>query len=144
MMREDLENSRLGRGTKFVGWNVKRNMVTPVVSETTAGNVTYTAAGVLGGIIVRDPNGASRTDVWPTAALLVASAPWLQIGDVIETLLVNGADANETITLTAGTGGGYDAAQIAASRLLAQNSSKIVHTRMTGVATGSEAYVMYY
>lgn len=112
-------------------------------SDATAGNITYTAAQLLTGIVVRDPNGASRSDVLPTAALLVAAIPGAAVGDTIEFLITNGADAAETITLTAGAGSTFDANQTAASRLIAQNSSKIVALRLTNVTPASEAYVIY-
>lgn len=114
-----------------------------VTSDATVGARTYTAAEIMGGIIVRDPNGAGRTDVFPTAALLVAACVSPRIGDVLECLIINGADAAEAITLSAGTGGSFDTNQTAASRVIAQNSSKMVRIRLTGVVAGSEAYVIY-
>lgn len=112
-------------------------------SDATVGARTYTAAEILGGIIVRDPNGASRSDVLPTAALLVAAIPGATIGDVIDCLIINGADAAETITIGAGAGGGFDANQVAASRLISQNASKLLRIRLTNVTAASEAYVAY-
>jgi predicted RecA/RadA family phage recombinase len=112
-------------------------------SYATVGPQTYTAADMLGGIIVRDPNGASRSDVLPTAALLVAAIPGVQVGDVVTTLITNGADAAETITIGAGAGGAFDANQTAASRIIGQNSSKIVKVRITNIGAGTEAYVAY-
>lgn len=117
--------------------------VPTVTSLATAGNETYTAAQVLGGIIVRDCAGSGRTDTFPTAALLVAGMIQPKIGDTIAVYIVNGSDAAETITLAAGTGGGFDANQTAASRVIGQNTSKNVRIRLTGVASGSEAYVIY-
>lgn len=110
-------------------------------SIATAGNVTYTAAQLLSGVIVRDPAGASRTDVLPTAALLVAEMSDPKVGQMVDCLVVNGADAAETITFTAGTGGAFDANQTAASRLVGQNASKLIRIRITGVS--SPAYVAY-
>src|SRR4051812_36220810 len=81
---------------------------TAPTSDATAGNITYTVAQILGGIIVRDPNGASRTDVLPTAALMVGGLSRPAVGEVRQCLIVNGADAAETITLSAGTGGAFD------------------------------------
>ena len=112
-------------------------------SDATAGAITYTAAQVIGGIIVRDPNGAGRTDVFPTAALLVAGLTSAAVGDVIDCLIINGADASETITLSAGSGGGFDTNQTASSRVIPQNSSKRVRIRLTNVTASSEAYVIY-
>jgi len=112
-------------------------------SKNTAGAVTYTAAELLGGIIVRDPNGAGRTDILPTAALLVAAVPGARVGDVIRTLIVNGADAAEAITISAGTGGAFDANQTASSQVIPQNASKTLTIRLTNVTASSEAYVAY-
>ncbi len=122
---------------------VTNNSAPAPASYNTAGPVTYTAADILGGIIVRDPNGAGRTDVLPTAALLVAALPGVRVGDIVECLIVNGADAAETITLTAGSGGAFDANQTAASRVIGQNSQKSVVIRFTNVTAASEAYVAY-
>ena len=71
---------------------------------TTGGAATYTAAQLLGGLVLRDPNGAARADVSPTAALLVAAIPGAVVGTSFEFTIRNNADADETITLTAGVG----------------------------------------
>lgn len=112
-------------------------------SKATAGAVTLTAAEVLSGIIVVDTAGAGRTYTLPTAALLVAAVPQAKVGDVIRTYVVNGADAAEAITLAEGSGGGWDANQTATSRVIGQNTSKMVHIRLTNVTASSEAYVVY-
>lgn len=112
-------------------------------SDATAGARTYTAAEILGGCIVRDCAGGSRTDVLPTAALLVAAIPNATVGDIIKCKIINGSDAAETITLDAGAGGGYDVNQTAASRVIPQNASKVLHIRLTNVTAASEAYVAY-
>ena len=70
----------------------------------TAGNVAYTAAQVYNGTILRDPNGANRTDTFPTAASLIAL-----INDAVDNIsftfrIVNTATVYEYITLAAGTG----------------------------------------
>lgn len=112
-------------------------------SIATAGAATYTAAQLLGGVIVRDCAGGARTDVLPTAALLVAAIPGVQVGDIIRTKIINGSDANEVLTIDAGTGGGYDTNQTTASRVIAQNASKELVIRITNVTASSEAYVAY-
>lgn len=119
---------------------ITRNVPT---SDATAGPRTFTAAEVIGGLIVRDPNGAGRTDVFPTAAAMVAALYQPRIGDTVECLIINGADAAEVITLSAGTGGSFDANQTAVSRVIGQNASKVVRLRLTNVTIGSEAYVLY-
>lgn len=111
-------------------------------SDATAGAKTYTAAEILGGVIARDPSGASRVDVLPSALLLVAACPGAKVGDLIQCLLVNGADAAETITVGAGAGGTFDTNQTAASRLVPQNASKLITIRLTNVGTGTEAYAV--
>lgn len=113
------------------------------VSYATAGNQTYTAADLLAGIIVRDCAGAGRSDVLPTAALLVAALANPAVGDVIQCYIINGSDAAETLTIGAGTGGGFDTNQTSASRVIAQNASKLLHIRLTNVTASSEAYVAY-
>lgn len=70
----------------------------------TAGAVTYTATQLLGGFILRDPNGAARSDVLPTAALLKAAVQGCVVGTAIEFEIRNTADADELLTITAGTG----------------------------------------
>lgn len=109
-------------------------------SITTAGPATLTAAQMLSGHIARDPNGASRTDTLPTAALLVAACPYPYVGQTIRTYIGNGADAAETITLVAGTGGTFDAAD--AAKIIAQNAGRWVVIRFTNVTVGAEAYAV--
>ena len=79
----------------------------------TAGAATYTAAGVFGGYIFRDPNGGNRTDTLPTAALMIeyirASARDLGVQleryVAFDFIVENKADAAETITVQSGSGG---------------------------------------
>lgn len=112
-------------------------------SIATAGNETYTAAQLIGGTIVRDCAGGGRTDTLPTAALLVAAIPGAKVGDVVDTLIVNGSDAAEAITLAAGANGAFDANQTAGSRVIGQNTSKRIRVRLTNVTAAAEAYVVY-
>jgi hypothetical protein len=112
-------------------------------SKATVGGITYTAAEILSNIIVRDCAGASRTDTLPTATLLIAALPGIaRVGQLISVLMVNGSDAAETITIAAGTGGSFDPNQIAASRVIPQNTSKRLHIRLTSV-TGTVTYRVY-
>lgn len=145
-MPQKYQNWDMG-GNRIVSDEVRTERVlnqggTPA-SIATAGAATYTAAQVLSGIIVRDCAGAARTDTFPTAALLVAAMTKPAVGDTLTVHIVNGSDAAETITLAAGTGGGFDTNQTAASRVIPQNASKSVRIRLTGVVSGSEAYVLY-
>lgn len=108
----------------------------------TAGAVTYLNTDILGGIILRDPNGADRVDVLPTAALLVALLRGEEIGDVINVVIMNCAAANK-ITVSAGAGGAFDANIPAAAKDIALSTSKVVRIRLTNITAGSEAYVVY-
>jgi hypothetical protein len=75
-----------------------------VTTKTTAGAVTYTASELLGGLILRDPNGANRSDVTPTAESIVAGIQGVVASSCFEFQIRNTADGDETITLTAGAG----------------------------------------
>jgi hypothetical protein len=105
----------------------------------TAGDATYTMAQLLGGIIYRDCASSARSDVLPTAALVVQNLKNPQVGDIVRCLIINNSDAAETITLVAGTDGAF--AQIEATRIIPQNTSREVFIRVTGVST--PAYVAY-
>lgn len=109
-----------------------------VTTDTTAGALTYTAAMLLGGIVLRDPNGAGRSDVTPTAALLVAAVPGAAIGQAFECTIRNTADAAETITLTAGSG-----VTLSGTMTIAQNNSKRFLVVFTNVTASSEAVTFY-
>lgn len=108
--------------------------------DATAGPLTLTAAMVLGGSLLRDPAGAGRTDVLPTAALLVAGLTGAKVGDILALYVVNCADAAETITMSAGSGGTWNTNQPAAARVIPQNTSRWVFIRLTNVTSGAEAY----
>lgn len=111
-------------------------------SLTTAGAETYTAAMLLGGVIVRDCNGGARTDTLSTAALLVAAIPGAAVGDTLFCRVINGSNAAEAITIAAGTGGTIDAAQLSGSEIISQNTSKTICIRLTNVTGGAEAYAV--
>ena len=106
---------------------------------TTAGAGTYTAAHILGGLILRDPNGAGRTDTTATAAQLVAALSGAAVDDTVPLTIVNTADAAETITLAGGSG----VTLVPATITIAQN--EIFHglLRFTNVTASSEACTLY-
>lgn len=131
----------------LVGASVAVEPVAPV-NETTAGVVTYSVAQILRGVLTRDPNGASRVDVFPTAALLVAALAAKYgkavVGMRVRFTLVNGADAAETITVTLGAGmtsGVLGGTQTSAA--LAQNGTRHYTFVVTNVTPASEAIVVY-
>ena len=78
--------------------------IAAVAIEATAGAVTYTAAALIGGLILRDPAGAARSDVSPAAADIFAAIPGAVAGSSFKFTIRNTADAAEVITLTAGSG----------------------------------------
>jgi hypothetical protein len=75
-----------------------------VTSDGTAGAYTYLAAGMKLGLYLRDPSGASRNDVTDTAANIIAAISESATGSFIDFVVLNLADADETVTLTAGVG----------------------------------------
>lgn len=97
--------------------------VTTVSTITTAGNVTYTAAQVLGGLILRNTSGASRSDQMPTASDLQAAMGDNVLGgsagNSFEFTVRNTAGGAETITLTTNTG-----MTLSGVMTIAQNNSK--------------------
>ena len=112
--------------------------IATVTTDSTAGALTYTAAMLKGGTILRDPNGAGRSDVTPTAALLVAALPSCVVGTAFEFTIRNTADAAETITVTAGTG-----ATLSGTMTIAQSNTKRFLVVLTNVTSGAEAYTVY-
>jgi hypothetical protein len=107
-----------------------------VSTVTTASAVTYTAAQLLGGLILRDPNGAGRSDILPTGALVAAAIPGVAAGHSFEFTIRNDADAAETITLTAGTGASVTGG---GTMTIAQNNMKTFRV----VFTSASAYTCY-
>lgn len=105
-----------------------------VTTNSLAGALTYTAAMLLGGLILRDPNGGARSDVLPTFALLKAALPGLKPGTAFEFTIRNTADASEVITVTAGTGG-----TVSGTATIAQNASK----KFLLVVTSTSTYTAY-
>lgn len=125
-----VRRNALGRGlTRYV-------QPLTVTTDSTAGALTYTAAMLLGGLILRNTNGANRSDVTPTAALLVAALPGVQVGAAFEFTIRNTAGAAETITVTAGTG-----ATLSGTMTIAQSNSKRFLVRIDNVT--SPAYTVY-
>jgi hypothetical protein len=106
---------------------------TDAASVVTAGAGTYTAAQVLGGIIVRDPTGGARTDTFPTAALLIAAMKEEEVGDTLLCHIINNADQDEAITIAAGDGGTL--VNVAGNDTIPQNAARTAIVRITGAAS---------
>jgi hypothetical protein len=120
-------------GITQTGW-----FITTVTTKTTAGAATYTAAELIGGLILRDPNGDNRSDVTPTAALIVAGFAGGIVGSSFEFTIRNDANAAETITLTAGAG-----VTLSGTMTIAQNNSKRFLCRLDNIGSGTEAVTIY-
>jgi hypothetical protein len=111
---------------------------TTVTTKTTAGAVTYTAAELIGGLVLRDPNGASRSDISPTAALIVAGIAGAIVGSSFEFTIRNTADGDETITLTAGAG-----VTLSGTMTVKRYHSRLFLAVCTNVGSGTEAVTIY-
>jgi len=107
-----------------------------VASDATAAAITYTVAYVLGGLILRNTNGAGRADLLPTAAALVAAIEGCAVGCAFE-FTVRSAGA-ETITITTNTG-----LTLAGTMTIATANSKRFIVVFTNVTAGSEAATVY-
>lgn len=111
---------------------------TTVTTDSTVGNKTYTGAELVGGLILRDPNGGARSDVTPTGAQIVSAFAGCQAGSSFEFTIRNTADAAETITLTAGAN-----VTLSGTMTVAQNNSKRFLAVMNNVTGGAEAVTIY-
>jgi len=105
---------------------------------TTATAVTLTTGQVRGGLILQDPSGGAVTTTLPTAALLVAASPGAMLNSSFEFTIRNTADAAETITVAAGTGG-----TTSGTMTIAQSNTKRFLVRFTNVNAGAETYTVY-
>jgi hypothetical protein len=112
---------------------------TPIESKTvstiaTAGPVTYTPAQLIGGLILRDPAGAARSDVTPTAVALAAAIPGVAAGTSFDVTIRNDAAGAFAITVTAGVG-----CTPSGVMTIAQNAMKTFRV----VFTSPTAYTFY-
>ncbi len=119
--------------TRYSGVEVSKRVLvnTPVVSRNTASAITYTANEFQSGLILRDPNGAGRTDITPTAASLYQTFSKPQRNSAFRLVIRNTADAAETITIQGGSG-----VTISGTATIAQNNSReflVVFTSPTTV-----------
>ena len=140
-----INNSRVrATVTNPLGVNYIDGFGTPA-SMTSGTALTFTSANLLTGIIVANPTAAIAA-TFPTAALLVAAVnantAGAVVGDYVTCLVING-NATNALTLTAGSGGTFDANQASGSQAISAGSSKYIFMRLTNVTAGSEAYVIY-
>src|SRR5262252_5840881 len=110
--------------------------VMPLVVPTTistAGNVTYTPAQMLSGLILRDGNGGARTDNLPSAALMAEAVQGAMVGTAWELEIRNTSGTAIAITLGAGTGVTLNPATIS----VAQSNTRTVLIVFTNVGIGT-------
>jgi hypothetical protein len=79
---------------------------------------------------LRDPAGSNRSDVTPSAALIVAAIPNAVVGSVFEFVIINEADAAETITVTAGA-----TVTLSGTMTIAQNNQRRFRAQVTAIGT---------
>lgn len=98
---------------------------------------TLTVAELLKGLLLIDPNG-NVTATFPTAALLVAGINGVDVGCSFRVEIINTANAADTLTLAAGTGG-----TLVGTATIAQSNNKPFLFVITNATSGSEAYSVY-
>ena len=109
-----------------------------VTTNTTAAAVTFGVADLLGGLILRNPSGAGRADLFPTAAAIVAAINGVWPSLSFEFVVRNTATAAETITATTNVG-----LTLSGTMTIAQNNSKLFYAIVTNSTPGSEAVTIY-
>jgi hypothetical protein len=109
-----------------------------VTTTSTNGAATYAASEIAGGLILRDPHGANRTDTTATAAQILAQFLHAKVGSTFPLIVRNTADAAETITVQGGTG-----VTISGTATIAQNNTKHFMGVFTNVTASSEAITLY-
>jgi len=124
--------------TPFPAINDSVQHVTTVTTDATAGANTWSAAELIGGMLLRDPNGAARSDVTDTAANIVAGIAAAIVGSSFEFVIKNTADANETLTLTAGVG-----VSLSGTMTIRRGYTKRFLAVCTNVTGGAEAVTIY-
>lgn len=108
---------------------------------TLSGAVTMTVDQLATGWYEADPGGAGRTVTLPTAAAIVAHVDFqgVEVGQCIPLVVVNTADAGETITIAVGTGINTVVGNVLT---IAQNARKQFVLKCTGIGS-SAAFSLY-
>lgn len=76
--------------------------IATVTTANTAGDITWTAAQIISGTILRDCNGGDRADLFPTAANIIAAIPGATTGMYFDVHIRN--TGSNTITMTTADG----------------------------------------
>ena len=113
--------------------------LTVVQNLTADANVTLTTANVLGGLLIRGPVTAARTDTLPNAGPLVEAIQGCMVGTSFEIPIRNATGATFAITLNPGAGGTMNPA----APTVAAANTKFFQLVFTNVTIGQEAYTVY-
>lgn len=73
-----------------------------VTTDATDAATTLSIAAIMGGLIIREGLAANRIDTTPTAVLLAAALPGMNVGDTFSFKLAN-HDTAQTVTIAGGT-----------------------------------------
>lgn len=121
------------------------------VSISTAGNVTLTGQQIINGTLLRDTGGVNRTDIFPTAALLVAALNSVGVLTVFTQIAQPNVEISFTVyntsagafteQFTMGTGGTAGTPNVLLA--ISQNGAKTYRIIINNVVPGSEAYTVY-
>lgn len=118
----------------FPNWTGNKVCKSTVATVATVADVTFTAAQMLGGLILRDPNGGARADLLDAAANIIAAIKQAGVANSFEFTVRNTADAAEAITITTNTG-----LTLSGTMTIAQNNSK----RFLAVVTSGTEVTVY-
>jgi len=111
--------------------------VTPTVNAVAAA-VTYTAAEILSGLLLRDALSSARADLLPTAAAIVAAINGCQVGTSFRTWIRNTGAGAGSITLTTNTG-----LTLSGTVAIVFQQQKELLFVVTNNVVGSEAVTVY-
>jgi len=111
--------------------------VTPAVNAVAAA-VTYTAAEILSGFLLRDALSSARADLLPTAAAIVAAINGCQVGTSFRTWIRNTGAGAGSITLTTNTG-----LTLSGTVAIVFQQQKELLFVVTNNTVGSEAVTVY-
>ena len=111
---------------------------TTISTVGSAANVVYTAAQMWGGLIARDPSGSDRSDTTDTAANIVSGITGAEVGSSFKFSIDNTANADETITVSGGSG-----VTLSGVMTIAQNETRSFMAVCTNITGSSEAVTLY-
>ncbi len=100
----------------------------------TAGAATFTIAQLLTRFVRRDPTGAARADLLPTAALMVAGIEGVFVGATFDFTISNEGSVTEIITVTTAAG-----LTLSGTMTIDGGDQRRFRAEFTNVTSGAEA-----